>query len=260
MNYDNKSITITYGDRAENHNGMQIIGEMAPNGFSPDDLEECQQKFESQGIKCTMIRLNDYIDGIDSGSDPRVLVIKQGVDHILKNIGKSAKDMFEELDDKPDGLKWDRKAYMYGRVVEKKARRNICIDDRSQRPDYENGKGTIVAFNKVVCCNEIRKSLPLFLYGSDRLIGEGNYYYNDTCGIGWHGDSERRKVVAIKLGDVKPINFQWYLKGARIGKMCRIDLDHGDIYVMSEKAVGTDWKQRNKPTLRHSTGADHFIA
>ena len=100
--------------------------------------------------------------------------------------------------------------------------------------------------------------LPVYLENSDDLYAEGNLYYDNTCGIGWHGDSERRKVVAIKLGDVKPLYFQWHLRGHKIGKLCKIDLEHGDLYIMSEKAVGTDWKKRNETTLRHSTGADIF--
>jgi hypothetical protein len=35
-------------------------------------------------------------------------------------------------------------------------------------------------------------------------------------------------------------------------------LDDGDIYVMSEKAVGTDWKKKVIYTLRHSTGCAKF--
>lgn len=35
-------------------------------------------------------------------------------------------------------------------------------------------------------------------------------------------------------------------------------VDGGDIYVMSEKAVGTDWKKKNLYTLRHATGCSKF--
>jgi hypothetical protein len=31
------------------------------------------------------------------------------------------------------------------------------------------------------------------------------------------------------------------------------------MYVMSEKAVGTDWKKKKIYTLRHATGASPFI-
>lgn len=252
--FNEQSITITYGDRAENHNGMQIIGRMAHSGFSEADLDQCKKKFEEHEVKCELMDLNDLVD-LDLDIDKaRVLVIKQGINHLLKDIGKTSDDMFRELVE----LEWDKKALMYGRVVNKNARYNLCFSNRAQKADFVKGKGTIIAFNKVKCCDEIRKKLPDYLKGSENLIGEGNYYYDSTCGIGWHGDAERKKVVAVKLGDVKPLNYQWYFKGKRIGSMGQIELEHGDIYIMSEKAVGTDWKKKNIPTLRHSTGAEKF--
>jgi hypothetical protein len=91
------------------------------------------------------------------------------------------------------------------------------------------------------------------------LKGELNYYFDiSKCGIGWHGDSERRKVVALRLGASLPIYFQWYYDTERIGERFEIPLNDGDMYVMSEKAVGTDWKMRSIFTLRHATGCDKF--
>ena len=41
---------------------------------------------------------------------------------------------------------------------------------------------------------------------------EGNLYYDTSkCGIGFHGDSERKKVIACSLGKSRPIHWQWYL-------------------------------------------------
>lgn len=262
MNFQNKSITITYGDCAENHNGMEIIGEMADCGFSIEDIKDSKVKFEKLGAKCEIINLNDYVkDEMNKEenkklkyNDAQVLVIKQGINYLLKSINKTANDMFNELEKQ----NWDTKALMYGRVVNKKARYNICIADTSQISNFSEGRGTILEFSKLECCNEIRKNLPKYLNKSEVLVGEGNYYYNNKCGIGFHGDSERRKVVAIKLGDVKPLRYSWYYNGERIGNMCDIKLEHGDIYIMSEAAVGTNWKRKSIPTLRHATGADSF--
>ena len=38
-----------------------------------------------------------------------------------------------------------------------------------------------------------------------------------------------------------------------------LDLEHGDLYVMSEKATGFDWKRSSFPTLRHCAGANCYI-
>ena len=50
----------------------------------------------------------------------------------------SRDNLFDEL----VSLEWDKKVLMYGRVVNKKARHNLCFSNFSQEADYENKKGT----------------------------------------------------------------------------------------------------------------------
>jgi hypothetical protein len=109
--------------------------------------------------------------------------------------------------------------------------------------------------------SKIRNFLPDFLGEKAKdLMVEGNYYYDvDKCGIGFHGDSERKKVIAIRLGKSIPLHFQWALNGKPIGERIELTLNHGDMYVMSEKATGYDWKTRKIPTLRHAAGAAKFL-
>ena len=95
------------------------------------------------------------------------------------------------------------------------------------------------------------------------LRGEGNYYYDPrNTGIGFHGDAERRKVFGIRLAEdgtvTPPLHFQWFRKSNPIGDRIIIPLNAGDMYVMSEKAVGTDWLKKNTYTLRHATGAPKY--
>ena len=88
-----------------------------------------------------------------------------------------------------------------------------------------------------------------------------HYYYDKyVCGIGFHGDSERRKVIGIRLGNGEstPLHYQWFKNGEAIGERIILQLNGGDIYVMSEKAVGTDWKKRLIYTLRHATGCEKY--
>src|ERR1700743_588731 len=101
---------------------------------------------------------------------------------------------------------------MYGRVVNKNAGHNLCFADYSREPNYEEGKGRIVNFADIPLTNIIRNKLPLFFgVKAENLVGEGNYYYDiKKCGIGFHGDSERKKVIAIRIGETFPLEFQWY--------------------------------------------------
>lgn len=36
-------------------------------------------------------------------------------------------------------------------------------------------------------------------------------------------------------------------------------VNDGDIYVMSDKAVGYDWKKKTINTLRHAAGAEKYL-
>lgn len=107
----------------------------------------------------------------------------------------------------------------------------------------------------------LRKNLGIYFKEAEKLEAEGNYYYDvKKCGIGFHGDGERKKVIALRLatGKCEPIHYQWFLKGVPIGKRAIVELEDRDVYIMSEKAVGSDWKKKNVATLRHATGCEKF--
>ena len=49
-----------------------------------------------------------------------------------------------------------------------------------------------------------------------------------------------------------------YYQSKPVGVRMDFMINDGDLYVMSEKAVGHDWKKRNTYTLRHAAGAESF--
>lgn len=90
------------------------------------------------------------------------------------------------------------------------------------------------------------------------MKAEGNYYYDIAkCGIGFHGDSERKKVIALRLGASLPLQYRFYQGGA-VGVRMKLMLHHSDLYIMSEKAAGFDWKNRSIHTLLHAAGCTKF--
>lgn len=138
---------------------------------------------------------------------------------------------------------------MRGRVVNKLARHNLCFSDFKQLPDYEQGKGTVIPFSEVPCTLLLKEKLEELLK-TENLMCEGNYYYDiNKCHIGFHGDGERRIVIAVRLGSDFPIIYQWYHKFEPCSDRKEFMLNEGDIYVMSEKAVGFDWKKSSIKTL-----------
>ncbi len=66
-------------------------------------------------------------------------------------------------------------------------------------------------------------------------------------------------MVGVRVGASFPLRYVWYYKGNPISAPIDLMLNHGDLYIMSEKATGQDWKKKNTCTLRHAAGADKFI-
>lgn len=234
-----KTITITFGDCGENHVGMQKIGEQCNKGFTLDDLWNIA---DSIGEKDNY----DVYDLSLEDEEAYILVIRGGVNKIV-----DSDKLYEELLE----LSWDKKSYMYGRVCSKKARYNLCFGESAQEPDYENKKGRVVKFDGKM--KKLHDSLSKLT--DSKLIAEGNYYYGDGCGIGFHGDAERKKVIGVRFGDPMKMQFQWWKNGKEIGDLTEFTFNHGDIYVLSEKATGNDWKKKKIPTLRHAAGFKKFI-
>jgi len=177
--------------------------------------------------------------------------------NVLLNDEKGDDALFTEQ----DYLTKDTKAFMYGRVVNKHARHNLCFGETHQEPNYEEGKGTVYAFDEVPLLKSIREKLgEIHNEKSNQLQAEGNYYYDITkCGIGFHGDTERKKVIAIRLGDKIPLCYVWYHNNQSVTNILQINnLEHGDMYIMSEKATGYDWKSKSKYTLRHAAGCKKY--
>ena len=150
-------ITLTFGDCAENHVGMEKLGSLADEGFSLKDLIKAKKWFEEKECKVKLLGLHKLLNEEERDkpeNEAYVLVVKNAVNAIL---GKE--DGAKELLKEQKGLTPDKKAYMYGRVVDKKARYNLCFSDQSQEPDYEEGKGRVYAFNEVSLLQKIQRPL-----------------------------------------------------------------------------------------------------
>lgn len=255
---ENKTFTLTFGDQAENHVGMQKIGSLASEGFSLSDIYRARDWFVQRGCSGMLVDLTASLpDGIKYDGDAYVMIIQKGLDAILKETGSNSDAFFQEQ----DVLEKDTKAWSRGRVVNKTARYNLCFGENAQEPDYENKKGRIIPFSDVPLLSHVRSKLGEIIGDKSKdLMVEGNYYYDiSKCGISFHGDSERRKVIGVRVGSELPLHFQWFSRFEPIGDRVELSLEHGDIYIMSEKAVGTDWKKSSILTLRHAAGAPKYL-
>jgi len=243
-----ETITLTFCENAESHVGMKSVGKISDRGFTLEDLKIIQSCFPNS--KSTIYHLNSLIT--ENAEDAYLLVIKKGCNELVNSTLLLQEQCFIR-DER------DTKAFMKGRVVNKKARHNLLFGDIDQTADFENKVSTVINFNRLPGLEHVRNEFNDILnnkLGLDiNLMCEGNYYYdNKKCYIGFHGDFERKLVIGIRLGGSFKLHFQWYHRFSKIGDIFTIELNHGDIYVFSEKAVGKDWKRSSICTLRHAAG------
>lgn len=116
------AITITFGEVVENHARMEQIGDEIDNGYSCKQLKKIHKKLKNDGISSEIYDLGKYAGDYDL-EDACILVVRNGV----RSLGVKPDSLLLECFDK----EWDKKAFMYGRVVNKKARWNVCMADYS---------------------------------------------------------------------------------------------------------------------------------
>jgi hypothetical protein len=235
---------------------MQKIGKIADSGYTDIELQNAKTKFEdkSQGKVSPILHdLNDILpDGSEHISDASVLVVHNAC---KESFGIEPSVVESEL----LNLTWDRKKLMRGAVKNCNARINLCFSDFDQTPDIENGRGTVVSWDHVPNVKIIRDNLANFLgVKAQGLHAEGNYYHTPQGGIGFHGDGERKIVIALRFGAPLSLHYQAYLNSDPIGERLTIDnLKAGDLYVMGDKATGNNWKKKKIITFRHAAERVH---
>jgi len=277
-------MSLTCAPGGENHAGMEIIGRMPVKGegFKASDIEGLGTYFVDQadawisqdGIETvTVLDLNtlsgeNTIMGLGRDDQARVLLLRRWVQSMF--VDTTVQDIYRELiEDTWDAEYLDRNKYrieivdgveikVRGKRMNKRARTNLCyVAGREQEPDVWKGKGRIVDLKKKTALNlavdRLRDMIEagLIEIGSKTKVEinvvEGNRYYNlKNTGIGFHGDTERVVVICISIGcDNYPMRWQWFKDGMPVGESIDITLNCGDVYIMSEKAVGADWKLRS---------------
>ena len=248
------TITLTFCESGENHVHNQMVGRQIPHGLSASQVRSLAETIEDSEL----IELNTLLDDSEKAEEACVLVIRGGIDKLIDG----SKNLLHDLLD----LDWDTQYFSrrHGKVVNKHARSNLIFAQDSQRPCYEEGKGTIVAYSEMPVLEKLKDRIYETFIKQHfdepiELIAEGNCYANNfKQGIGWHGDSERKLVVGVRLGAKMILKFAWFYRSLPASKSHEITLHHGDIYIMSSKAVGSDWNLRSKYTLRHCAGSLFF--
>jgi hypothetical protein len=245
------SITLTISSSGESFYGNEVSGVMK-TGLSPTQVEKgCP----------LLVDLNTTFK--NKYRDPGAYL------GVVKGF---CEDLTERLWIDLVRLDWDDKHWDPQRdeVVNKHARTNLLFMwGHSQEPNYKRKKGTVYDIETIPSlmklCELVEKQFENCGYDfhKEEFVIEGNWYPEDDGYISFHGDSERKLVAGVRLGASNPIYFGWWQYDIQtklikhvLGSMSCVILDSGDLYMMTEKTVGTDWnKGRNKlPHLRHAAG------
>ena len=275
----NSVITVTFGDSGENHVGNQQIGTKVQegNGFTLEDFKKAKKMIEENYPEAivTIHNLKELLVGNIGEKNTTETITICMLDYlpdtvfiIIENI--VSQELADKIETELNSLNWDTKYWDTRRqkVLNKRARSNLCFDEDDQEPDYENGKGRIVSFNRLPNLNQVKEKIgEIFGEKGKHLIGEGNRYPDRTKnGIGYHGDAERLKVIALRLNEADengdrgtmPLCFQWFHRSKPIGNKFTLDINHGSIYAMSEYTTGFNWRRSSLYTLRHSAGGKKY--
>ena len=278
-------ISLTMAPGGENHRGNQLIGRMPVKGegFTHSDIDLMADQMRQLCLDVEVLNLNELsgdatIKELGDEDQGRVLIVRNW----------ASKETTARIYDECTADHWDSKYLdpnkyrteivdgeekrIRGKVMNKLARTNLCyVAGMTQEPEYIEGKGRIVDLNEKPTLNGevglLRKELKQALERGNSEskveinVVEGNRYYDlKKTGIGFHGDTERVVVICLTIGggDNYPMRFNWFKGNMPVGNSIDLRLNDGDLYIMSEKAVGADWKLSGKYTLRHSAGCDKY--
>jgi len=167
-----------------------------------------------------------------------------------------------------DGLSYDTKYFDpkknkgIGKTLNKRARYNVVFGEHAQSPSADYRQFTIHSFGNLPKLQAFREAMPRVLgERTASLNAEGNKYYEAKSGIGFHGDGERKIVVCLSLGKESLLRYHWRLPktSQHQHEPTDIMLRHGDVYIMSEKATGYDWRSSSKVRVVHAAGAEKYI-
>lgn len=249
---------LTLGEQSEIHVGCEIHGEgLADEGFSVEELMEMKEHFQDQA---ELVILSDALpEDVRGQNKAAVLHIKDGVNLLMGSASYADEMLEEQMSVKYDEFYWDRRRQ---RMLNKIARHNAVFGERHIEASEDYRQSTVIGYDEVPKFQRVRDMLPeVFGEKARNLNSEGNHYYDPKSGIGYHGDCERKRVICCSLGTPTSLYFYW--RGPGSSEACsqkfEFKLAHGDMYVMSEKATGFDWRMRSRYRLVHGAGARGYV-
>lgn len=253
---------ITFGEVAIAHVGGKEVGNgIASRGFTVQELEAAAEAIKARGGRAHVTPLSDILPPSLQTSETAaaVLVVRDGAALLLGCLDAADQLLREQAESVCyDTMYWDTRRK---RPLHKRARHNMVFGEEEVAASDGYQQCTVRAFAALPLLNRVRERLPsVFGSGAQGLHAEGNHYFEERSGIGFHGDSERKIVICLSLGQPTTLRYCWRMPGSSEHTLPPVDVQvgHGDVYVMSEKATGYDWRYTSRPRLVHAAGASKY--
>lgn len=274
------SAVLTFSCFAEGHVGMKIEkNQIAKDGknraLNFNDLSFIRNILLQEKVIPVGSDQSYALHHADSDKKPAAwcLVLKDG----MKHLGVKKDVLLNQIQNLP-AVDKQMLNTRQKKVMNKHKRHNCNFGDEDVEADIANGQSTLHSFNNSFC-SEVKKLRDVFSSWADKypnwgmrtlknLLAEANIYYadeykkNNYCGIGYHGDAERpcSPVIGCNVGADRYLSFRAFYKNRYFDNHeTRIKLEHGDIYFMSEHAVGVNWKKSAQVVFRHRAGSLKFL-
>jgi len=219
-------------------------GTKSKSGFSADQLREINRNHPDT---TRLHELTPHCTTDTVARDAAVLVIK-----LPPALADAARDEVEAM---PFATKTIGRG---GKVCDAHTRHLCYVGPRPQEAEPATGRQPVRTWEQLPASTAVRDHLHAILGDYDCIVGCALKYPDiRSCGIGFHGDSERRKSLVVRLGansSKHPLWFRWMLRFDPVSPPVPVHLDHGDVAIACQVAVGTDWKCSSIPTIRHATG------
>ena len=258
----NNRYAITFGEVAILHIGGKEYGKgRLNNGFSTNELK----KISEENDNTEYISISDKLPvKLRKDNDAGILIFRNNQNNKEKkfviglNKNEANKLYLEQESINYDTKFWDNRRQ---KTLNKRARYNIVFGKENIKNSKDYKQCSVIAFSDLKYLNRFRKRLQIILGSkTKKLNAEGNKYFHNKAGIGYHGDSERKIVICLSLGKETTLRYHWRLPGSSEHTLEPTDiiLNHGDVYIMSEKATGWDWRLRSKVRVVHGAGNNYI--
>lgn len=251
------AITISLSESVSHGNDMWRIGIKSETGFSNDELITFFYSLP-QG-SCELINLKDILPTtLHDIPDAYILIIRCiYLEYANKIFSTMVNVESSNEEGNITGIQWDNQRFNKDKIVENKLHSKLLFLDIGS--EYKvpfnpfEKRGTIYNVRRIPELFRFATEMSSLLMRSFYIEGT-NYYNTNECYSPLSQNKESKHVVNLHLGSSIPLHFRWFHNTTEVSNVKSIQLNHGDVYLMNEIALGAAKESKTKLFLKHGIG------